>query len=247
MIDLSTFSTHMRIAIIGANGGIGAALTDILADHPQTAQIYALSRQTHSHSSPKVLNLTYDFTDESSIMSAVDVMREAGAFDLIFVASGVLQGQGIAPEKNLRALSYEGFQHSFLVNTIGPAMSAKHMLPLLARERKTVFAALSARVGSISDNRMGGWYAYRTSKAALNMVIKTLAIEHARKFNHSVIIGLHPGTVDTPLSKPFQTRVPEGRLFTPIQSAAYLLNVINHVSAEQTGLVFDWAGDEVTP
>lgn len=235
----------MRIAIIGASGGIGAALTAQLAAHPHVAQIYTLSRQGRSHPSPKVFNLTFDFTDENSISAAAEAMREIGRFDLIIVATGLLQGQGIAPEKNLRALSYEGFEQSFLINTVGPAMTAKHMLPLLARDRKAVFAALSARVGSISDNRLGGWYAYRASKAALNMVIKTLAIEYGRRFNNVAVIGLHPGTVDTELSKPFQSNVPDGKLFTPEQSASYLLKTINKVSPSDSGAVLDWDGKTV--
>lgn len=245
MIDLSSFGPDMRAAIIGASGGIGAALVNQLADHAGVSQIFALSRTGQSHPSPKVYNLTYDFTDENSIIAATQAMRETGKFDLIIVASGLLQGQGIAPEKNMRGLSYEGFQQSFLINTVGPAMSAKHMLPLLSRERKSVFAALSARVGSISDNRLGGWYAYRASKAALNMVIKTLALEYARRFSHCAIIGLHPGTVDTALSKPFQSNVPEGKLFTPAQSASYLLSVVNNIEPAQTGLIFDWDGKPV--
>ena len=181
MIDLSSFNPDMRVAIIGASGGIGTALVNMLVKHVHVSQIFALSRQGAAHPSPKVFNLTYDFTNEGSIMAACEAMREAGTFDLIITATGLLQGEGIAPEKNSRALSYEGFQHSFLINTVGPAMSAKHMLPLLTQDSKSVFAALSARVGSISDNRLGGWYAYRAAKAALNMVIKTFAIEHSRK------------------------------------------------------------------
>ena len=247
MINLSSFGPDMRVAVIGASGGIGAALTDRLAADSKVSQIYTLSRQGRSHTSSKAFNLTFDFTDENSIMAAAETMREAGAFDLIIVATGLLQGQGISPEKNLRALTFEGFEQSFLVNVIGPSMTAKHMLPLLSKERKSVFAVLSARVGSISDNRIGGWYAYRASKAALNMVIKTLAIEHARRFSNCAIIGLHPGTVDTALSKPFQGNVPQGKLFTPPQSAAYLLNVLNEITPGQTGRLFDWAGKEIEP
>jgi len=161
MIDLSTFAPNIRVAIIGASGGIGAALVEHLVEHKQVNQIFALSRQGARHPSPKVFNLTYDFTDENSIIAATQLMREAGKFDLILVSTGLLHSDVIAPEKNLRALSFEGFEQNFLINTIGPAMSAKHMLPLLRRDGKTVFAALSARVGSISDNRLGGWYAYR--------------------------------------------------------------------------------------
>ena len=233
------------MAIIGSSGGIGAALTDLSAAHPQVENIYALSRQGRNHSSTKVSRLALDFTDESSIIKAAEIMKPAGPFDIIIVATGLLHTPSITPEKNLRALSYEGFAQNFLINTVGPAMTAKHFLPLLKRDSKAVFAALSARVGSISDNRLGGWYAYRASKAALNMVIKTAAIEYARRFNKAVIIGLHPGTVNTNLSKPFQGNVPEGKLFTAEQSATYLLNVINDVTHETTGKILAWDGKPV--
>jgi len=172
----------LRIVIVGASGGIGTALVDHLVASPQVARVHALSRQGKSHPSPKVANLTYDFTKEASIEAAAQALAEVGPMDVVIVATGLLQGNGIAPEKNLRALSFEGFEKSFMINTIGPAMTAKYFLPLMRRDGKAVFAALSARVGSISDNRMGGWYAYRTSKAAINMVIKTLSIEMARRF-----------------------------------------------------------------
>ena len=245
MIDLSTFQPNMRVAIIGASGGIGRALTTLLVDHPNIAKIYALSRQGTPHPSSKVEALKYDFTDEASIIAATQIMKNAGDLDLILVTTGLLHNQTIAPEKNLRALSVDGFEQNFLVNTIGPAMTAKHLLPLLKRDGKAVFAALSARVGSISDNRLGGWYAYRASKAALNMVIKTAALEYARRFKNKIIIGLHPGTVDTALSKPFQGNVPDGKLFSPQQSATYLLNVVNDVTIDNTGQLLDWDGKTV--
>ncbi|MEP6343091.1 MAG: SDR family NAD(P)-dependent oxidoreductase [Maricaulaceae bacterium] len=246
MIDLTSFEASVQIAIIGSSGGIGASLTDLMVAHPQVEHIYALSRQGNPHASTKVTSLTFDFTDEASIIKTVEDIKDSpkfeGRFDIIFVATGLLHTASIAPEKNLRTLSYEGFEQNFRVNTIGPAMTAKHFLPLLKRDSKAVFAALSARVGSISDNRLGGWYAYRAAKAALNMVIKTLAIEYARRFNKLVIIGLHPGTVDTNLSKPFQGNVPDGKLFTPEQSAEYLLKVINDVTPDATGHIIDWDG-----
>ena len=124
-------------------------------------------------------------------------------------------------------------------------MTAKYFVPLLRRDEKAVFAALSARVGSISDNRLGGWYAYRASKAALNMVLKTTAIEIGRRFKNQIIVGLHPGTVDTPLSKPFQANVPADKLFTPEFSAERLLTVIDGLTAADSGNLFDWAGERI--
>lgn len=243
---LPTMGENLRVVIVGASGGIGAAFIDHLTASDQVSQIYALSRQGIAHASPKVANLTFDFTSEESIIAAAEALRELDPFDLIIVASGLLQGEGIAPEKSIRDLSFKGFETSFMANTIGPAMTAKYFLPLLRRDRKTVFAVLSARVGSISDNRIGGWYAYRASKAALNMVLKTLSIEYGRRFKHAVIIGLHPGTVDTDLSKPFQANVPEGKLFTAEFSTEKMLQVIDKVAPDDTGLLFDWAGEKVT-
>jgi len=135
----------------------------------------------------------------------------------------------------------------FAVNTTGPALVASALLDALPREGKSVFAALSARVGSISDNRLGGWHAYRASKAALNQIIRTCSIELTRKRRDALIVGLHPGTVETGLSEPFRDNVPDGKLFTPDYSAERLLNVIDTLTPEQSGRCFDWQGEEVLP
>lgn len=242
---LDSFEAPIQACIIGSTGGIGAALVDALSESARVETVYALSRTGASHSSSKVHSLTFDFLDETSIMAAAETLREVGAFDLIIVATGLLQGDGIAPEKNMRALDLDAMRTSFEVNTFGPALTAKHFLPLLRRDTKAVFAALSARVGSISDNRLGGWYAYRASKAALNMMLKTLSIEVARRFKNQIIIGLHPGTVDTDLSRPFQSQVPNGKLFTPDYSAAKLLTVMDQVSVSDTGQHFAWDGEPI--
>lgn len=244
-MKFESFGENLRAVVVGSSGGIGAALIDHLVDSPQVARIHALSRGGRTHPSPKVANLTFDFTDEDSLIAAAQALQEVKPFDIILVATGLLQGEGIAPEKNLRALSHEGFAKSFEINTIGPAMTAKYFAPFLRRDAKAVFASLSARVGSISDNRLGGWYAYRASKAALNMVLKTLSIELGRRFSDQIIVGLHPGTVDTDLSRPFQGNVPEGKLFTAEFSAEKLLSVIDKVSPKDSGNLFDWAGKQI--
>ena len=238
---------NLRVAVVGASGGIGAALVEQLITSDQVAQVHALSRQIKPHPSSKVSNLAFDFTDEDSLEASAQVLAEAGPLDIVILATGLLQGNGIAPEKNLRALSFEGFEKSFMTNAIGPAMTARYFLPLMRRDGKAVFAALSARVGSISDNHIGGWYAYRSAKAALNMILKTLSIEMGRRFKNLIIIGLHPGTVDTKLSKPFQGNVPDGKLFTPEYSAKKLLSVIDQVTPDNSGDLLDWAGKIVTP
>jgi len=244
-MTFENFGNDLRCIVVGSSGGIGAALVEQLVGSPQVSRVHSLSRAGRSHPSPKVANLTFDFTDEESLIAATQALQEVGPFDLILVATGLLQGEGISPEKNLRALSHDSLAKSYEVNVIGPAMSAKYFAPLLRRDKKAVFAALSARVGSISDNRLGGWYAYRASKAALNMILKTLAIEIGRRFKHQIILGLHPGTVDTALSKPFQGNVPEGKLFTPAFSAEKLLSVIDNRTAEDSGALFDWAGERI--
>ena len=244
---LESFEPGLRAVVVGSTGGIGAAFVDRLADSDRVSEIYALSRSGASHPYARVHNLTFDFTDPGSIDAAAEALRETGAFDLVIIATGLLHGDGLQPEKNIRALSHDAFAQSFLVNATGPAMTAKAFLPLLARDRKAVLAALSARVGSISDNRLGGWYAYRASKAALNQIIRTLAIEWNRRFKHTVLLALHPGTVDTHLSEPFQGNVPDGKLFTPDFSAGKLLEVIDGAGPEDSGSLMDWAGKTVAP
>lgn len=245
MTALSSFGTDLNCIVIGSTGGIGAALVQQLCGSSQVASVHALSRTGKSVDHPKARNLTFDFLDPDSIEAAAQALREVGPFDIIITATGLLHSDSLQPEKNLRALSHDNFAQSFAVNTAGPAMTAQAFLPLLARDRKTVFAALSARVGSISDNRLGGWYAYRAAKAALNMVLKTLSIEWGRRFKQAVIIGLHPGTVATELSAPFSANVPEGKLFTPEFSAQKLLEVIDQVDSADSGKVFAWDGTEV--
>lgn len=165
----------------------------------------------------------------------------------MIVASGILQGGNAAPEKSWRALSADGLACYFAVNAAGPALVAKHFLPLLPREGRSVFAALSARVGSIGDNRLGGWYGYRASKAALNMLVKTLAIELARTRRQAICVALHPGTVNTGLSAAFQHGVAPEKLFAPQRSAGHLLDVIANLTPADSGGCFAWDGSRIAP
>jgi len=242
---LPSMGDNLRVIIVGASGGIGGAFIDALNTASQVKDIYALSRQGATPHGGKVRALTFDFSDEDNIETRAEMLRQTGKFDLVVVATGLLQGQNIAPEKNIRALSHNSFLKSLEVNVVGPALTAKHFLPLMRRDRKVVFAALSARVGSISDNRLGGWYAYRASKAALNMTLKTLAIEYGRRFDQAVITGLHPGTVDTALSAPFQGNVPDGKLFTPEFSTRKMLAVIDILTPSDSGNLFAWDGEQI--
>lgn len=236
--------------VIGASGGIGSALVERLRDRRDIGAVVALSRSGDVEHGLNVFPFSIDVTDEASVQEAAAFAKETaergGDIRLIIVASGILSGaNGEQPEKDWRQLDAAWLSQVMAINAVGPAIVAKHFLPLLPNEGRSVFAALSARVGSIADNKLGGWYGYRASKAALNMLIKSLSIELARKRPGASIIGLHPGTVDTALSKPFQGNVPGERLFTPEFAAEYLLKVIDGVGEGASGKVFAWDGSVI--
>ncbi len=236
---MNAFSPPSSAAVIGASGGIGAAILRQLKRSPSFDRVFGFARREGPDSAP------IDITDEDSVRSAaasIDV-----PLDLVVVATGVLYSDHFRPEKTMRQVDADAMLEVLAVNTVGPVLVAKHFLPRLRKDSKSVFAALSARVGSIGDNRLGGWLSYRSSKAALNMAIKTLAIEHRRTHPSSAVIGLHPGTVDTELSSPFQRGVPDGKLFTPDYSAECLLGVIDEATAVDSGRVFAWDGSIVEP
>ena len=226
--------------IIGASGGIGGALEAALAEEGafHTVHGFARSRSGAQH---------LDLLDEASIATAAAHVGSGPPPSLVIVATGLLHAGDQGPEKALRDLDPAWLAQLYAVNAIGPALVAKHFLPIMPRTGRTLFAALSARVGSISDNRLGGWHGYRASKAALNMLIRNLAIEDRRRNDRAIIVALHPGTVDTGLSRPFQGNVPPGRLFTPDRAALQLLDVIEGLKVIDSGKLFDFEGKEVAP
>lgn len=230
--------TWRRAVVIGANGGIGSALAKGL--ETQGAAVVRLARSEAG-------DRHIDLTDEGSIAAAADSVGAGGSCDLVIVATGMLHAPGIQPEKTWRQLAPDALAQQFAVNAIGPALVAKHFLPLLSEDRRAGFAALSARVGSIADNRLGGWYGYRASKAALNMLVRSLSIELARSRPQAFCVALHPGTVDTRLSAPFQRNVPAGQLFDPTTSATALLDVLDRCDARTTGRILAWDGTEIAP
>lgn len=232
-----SFDTQ-NIAILGASGAIGNAFATLLCEKYPSASLFAFSRNGEHQ---------IDYSSENSIADAADLAAKKKPLDLIIVANGILHDVKIMPEKSLADLSAEKFHRIFEVNAIVPALIAKYFLPKLNRNKLSIFAALSARVGSISDNQLGGWYAYRASKAALNMIIKNASIEIGRKNKQAIIVGLHPGTVDSDLSKPFQSNVADSKLFTPEYAAEKLLAVLESLTPEQTGKCFAWDGKEVLP
>ena len=218
----------MKTAIIGASGGIGRALADALEE--EGAVVRRFSR-------PEL-----DLLDEATVAAAA---AAAGAPELVIVATGILHDGNDGPEKSIAALDPAWLARQYAINTIGPALVAKHFLPVMPKQGRSVLAFLSARVGSISDNRLGGWYGYRASKAALNQLIRTLGIEDKRRNERGIVVGLHPGTVDTRLSKPFQQA---GRdLFKPDRAAVQLLDVIDGLKPQDSGRLFAWDGAEIAP
>ena len=231
-----------RAAVFGASGGIGRALCAQLAR--AGTHVMAGSRRGDV-AGERITPFRFDLGDESSIQEAAQAMKDDPP-RLVIVATGALTLEdGSGPERSYRKLDPESMAEIFRLNTIGPAIIAKHVLPLLPREERCVFAALSARVGSIGDNRLGGWHSYRASKAALNMLLRNFAIELGRTHAQGIVCGLHPGTVDTPLSSPFQGNVPEGQLFPPEKSARHLLEVIDRLEPADSGGVFDWKGERI--
>jgi len=215
----------MRALIIGSSGGIGGALVTRLRG--QGADVTGLSRREEG----------LDITDEGSI--ALHLGRLSGPFDLVFVVTGALELGGRAPEKSLKSLDGPAMAAQFLLNAIGPALVLKHAVRLMPKDAPARFAALSARVGSIGDNGLGGWNSYRAAKAALNQFIHTGAIEVSRTHPQSIVVALHPGTVSTPLT----ARYAGGHAtVTPDQAAANLLSVLAALTPAQTGGFFDWQG-----
>lgn len=237
----------LRLAVIGASGGIGGALVRLAKDVPQVDAIYALSRSRPQDLPEGAEFLPIDITNETSVLAAADKI-EAKPLDIVIVASGVLHNSGgIEPEKDWRHLNAGRLAQYFAVNAIGPALVAKHFLPLMRKDSAGVFAALSARVGSISDNSIGGWYGYRASKAALNMMIRNLAIELKRKRYETICVGLHPGTVATRLSEPFRSNTRPGQVVTPDEAARNLLNVIDRLTTKDSGNLISWDGTTIAP
>ena len=230
-VRLSSLPADGVAVVFGASGGVGAAMVENLRAGGGFSHVAALSRRSDP---------SFDLTDEASIARAVAHVTERGPLRLVIDATGFLHDEAQAPEKALRDLDAAKLARAFALNAIGPALLMKHVLPALAPSGKAVFATLSARVGSIGDNHLGGWYGYRASKAALNQFVRTAAIELKRRRPAALCIALHPGTVRTQLSDPFTKDGLEVQ--TPQASASRLLGVIDGLTADQSGGFFDHLG-----
>ena len=223
-----------RIAVVIGSGGIGGALAEALRSAAEYDEVVVLGRR----STPAL-----DLLDEASIAACARWLAARGASELVIDATGILHGPDMAPEKSWRELDPATLAQAFAINAIGPALLMKHFLPLLPRERRAVFATLSAKVGSIGDNRLGGWYAYRASKAALNQLVRTASIELRRNRPQAICVALHPGTVDTGLSAPFAKSGLQVQ--PPALAAQRLLTVLAGLKAEDSGQFFDYRGERL--
>ena len=241
--------------IQSAGGGLGAAIVNILASRPDIGHLFVSARRMDDHphlkrleaNDPRITAVELELLDESSIERAAQrVSATTDRLHLLLTTAGLLhEPGGMQPERALAHVDPENLMRAFAVNATGPLLMAKHFLPLLRHPDRAVVGTVSARVGSISDNRRGGWYAYRASKAAQNMITKTLSIELANRAPNVIVAALHPGTVDTPLSKPFQRNVPPKQLFSAERAAAHMLDVIASLSPKDTGGFFAWDGSPI--
>ena len=236
------------VAIIGSSGAIGNSICEVLLNEYPIKKLYKFSRKIQSKDTDKIKNIVINIEDENSIKESIKHIPKDVKFDLIFVATGLLHNENeIFPEKSIKDINTDMFKKVLLVNAIGPALIGKYFIPLMKKDIKSVFAFLSAKVGSISDNKIGGWYSYRASKAALNQIIKNFSIEIRRNNNNAIFVGLQPGTVKSFLSKPFQENVNSQTLFTPNYSAKKLLKLIDSLDYEDSGKLFSWNGEEIQP
>lgn len=241
--------------VTGASSGIGLAVVAQLLDATQVGTVVALSRHAQHSAELGALRevhgarlqlLSADLTRDDDLASLQPRLAEViDELHLVFNAAGVLHAPEVAPEKALAAVNRAALESVFALNAFAPILLIQALSPLLARQRPLVFASLSARVGSIGDNALGGWYAYRASKAAQNQLLRTLAVEWRRSHRQATCVLLHPGTVDTPLSQPFQARVPAGKLFTAEFAARSLLDIVAGVTPADSGRFIAWDGTEI--
>ena len=245
---MNSLPPGFRAIVFGASGAVGGAFVDALRASPRCADVVALARH------PEAGGLVLDLEDEATIAAAAQALRGRAPFHLMLCATGALHLPGVGtgpsrpPEKRLAEIDPVAMARAFALNSIGPALLLKHFHELLPGKERALFAVLSARVGSIGDNRLGGWYSYRASKAALNMLLRTAAVEVARKRPLAVLAALHPGTVRSRLSAPFVglNAAAGKRLLEPAESAAHLLAVLDALPAEgASGSFHAWDGAPV--
>ncbi|MEM9090145.1 MAG: SDR family NAD(P)-dependent oxidoreductase [Cyanobacteria bacterium P01_F01_bin.53] len=265
--SITSNNNHTNALIVGATQGIGLEFVRQLRQESHIANIFATYRSERTASELRALATQHphrlhcvpmDITEEETIISSMQTLKDIlaeqdradspqshPALHIVINCVGLLHNEQQQPEKALRQLNTENLVNYFKVNSIGPALLAKHLMPLLKHKSPSIFATISAKVGSIGDNRLGGWYGYRASKAALNMFLKTAAIEYSRRTPNTTLIILHPGTTNTQLSKPFQRGVSPEKLFSTERTVSQLLTVLSNVTPEDSGEFFSWDGSRL--
>jgi len=235
-----------NVAIIGASGAIGNAFVEHYSKDQSVKNVYAFSRKKQSHENKKVQTFELDIENQNNIQDAAEKVKE-NRLNHIIVATGILHSETFGPEKSIKDINHDSMTKVMSINTIGPTLVGRYFIPLLTKDTKSVLAFLSARVGSISDNKLGGWYSYRASKTALNQIIKNFSIELKRTNPNAIVLGLQPGTVDSNLSEPFKKNVPTEKLFTPEKSMELMLNVIENASMKDSGNLLAYDGETISP
>jgi NAD(P)-dependent dehydrogenase (short-subunit alcohol dehydrogenase family) len=247
--------SYTTALVTGASSGVGLAIVEWLLAQRATACVIAVARSAQASASlaalqvragPRLLRLDVDITDADALGRLADqAAATRRPLQLVVNAAGMLHADGLRPERSIRDVRAATLQRVFALNAFAPILLAQALLPLIPTAMPAVYASLSARVGSIGDNQLGGWYAYRASKAAQNQLMRTLAIELRRTHPQLACVSLHPGTVDTPLSKPFQRSVAPERLFSPARAAAQLMQVVAGLGPQQSGSFLAWDGSQI--
>ncbi|MGF1524172.1 MAG: SDR family NAD(P)-dependent oxidoreductase [Leptolyngbyaceae cyanobacterium] len=239
--------------VVGASQGIGLGFVKHLLANDRITRIYATYRSPETakgllalDTQPQLVCLPMDVIEEAAIAQQMaHIQAHSEKLDLVINCVGMLHAGSLQPEKSLRQIDAAQLLQYFQVNSIPTALLAKHLQPLLKKSPQSVFTTISAKIGSIEDNHLGGWYGYRASKAALNMFLKTIAIEFNRKNPHTIVVALHPGTTDTRLSEPFQRNVPPAKLFSIDRTVSQLLTIIYSLTEDRTGSFFSWDGSPI--
>lgn len=250
-----TITSASYALVVAGSGGIGGGMVRALLADSRTRKVYATYRQPDSATDlfnlaseygNKLDLLRLDATDESQIAAVVEKIKsQTSQLHLVVNCVGILHHSQLQPEKSLRQINSENLLRYFQINSVPIILLAKHLLPLLQHNQPSILASISAKIGSIGDNYLGGWYGYRASKAAHNMLVKTTAIEYKRKSPNTIIVSLHPGTTDTNLSKPFQKNVPPEKLFSVERTVTQLLSIIENLQPGDSGQFFSWDGSRL--
>ena len=234
-----------NVLIAGSSGAIGREFTRFYSNDSNVEKVVTLSRKTNNPIHKKIQSIEVDYCNEETFKN-LDKISQLESISTIIIATGILHTDQIQPEKSIDSINFESLEKVFQVNVFGPILLVKKLLPLIKKSQGVKIVFLTARVGSISDNELGGWHSYRSSKSALNMMIKNLSIELKRANKENIVIGIHPGTVTSHLSEPFLRNV-KHNIFSPRESVELMTKVISNISQTDSGKCFDFSGELIDP